>query len=52
MWIWIWTIGVILIKNTLKAEVVMVDHDLLQVCYALSNIEKNNTRNGTPIGWV
>jgi len=43
-------LGIILAKNNPKAEVVMVDRDLLAVRYASYNIVKNNITNATVLG--
>ena len=43
-------LGIILAKNNPQAEVVMVDKDLLAVCYTKYNIAKNNITNAVAIG--
>ncbi len=43
-------LGIILAKNNPKAEVTMVDRDLLAVRYTKFNIEKNNVSNAIAMG--
>lgn len=45
-------IGIILAKNNQKAQIIMVDSNLLAVRYTRKNIVKNNVHNATAIGSV